>query len=102
MRNLAMLALLFNLLATLRSALRTRTELALENLAFCQPLATLRRSCSRPRLRPPARAFWLVLSRIWSLSADARVIVKADTVVRWHRAATQPPPEAHQLRPARN
>ena len=51
MRNLAMLALLCNLLATLRSALRTRTELALENLAFRQPLATLRRSSSRPRLR---------------------------------------------------
>ena len=88
MRNLAMLALLFNLLATLRSALRTRTELALENLAFRQPLATLRRSFSRPRprLRLTDRAFWLVLSRIWSLSADALVIVKADTAVRWHRA----------------
>jgi len=42
MRNLAMLALLFNLLATLRSALRTRTDLALENLAFRQPLTTCR------------------------------------------------------------
>jgi len=85
-RNLAMLALLFNLLATLRSALRTRTELALENLAFRQPLATLRRSSSRPRLRLTDRAFWLGLSPIWSLSADALVIVKADTVVRWQRA----------------
>jgi hypothetical protein len=36
-----MLALLLNLFATLRSALRTRAELALENLALRQQLAAL-------------------------------------------------------------
>ena len=43
MRQLPMLALL-KLLATLRSSLRTRAELALENLALRQQLGTLRRS----------------------------------------------------------
>ena len=80
-----MLALLLNLLATLRSALRTRTELALENLALRQQLGTLRRSSPRPRLRLTDRAFWVGLSQIWSRWADALVIVKPDTVVRWHR-----------------
>jgi hypothetical protein len=44
MRHLAMLALLLNLLASLRSAFQTRAELALENLALRQQLATLSRS----------------------------------------------------------
>jgi hypothetical protein len=39
-----MFGLLLSLLATLRSALRTRAELALENLALRQPPATLRRA----------------------------------------------------------
>ena len=37
----------------------------------------------------PAQArprFWLVLSRLWSRWADVLVVVKPDTVVRWHRA----------------
>ena len=42
MRNLAMPAPLLNLLAALRSALRTRAELALENLALRQQSATWR------------------------------------------------------------
>jgi transposase InsO family protein len=32
------------------------------------------------------RAFWIGLSQIWSRWADTLVIVKPDTVVRWHRA----------------
>jgi hypothetical protein len=86
MRHLGMLALLLSLLATLRSVLRVRAELALENLALCQQLATLHRSTPRPRLRPTDRAFWLLLSRIWSRWTDTLVVVKPDTVVRWHRA----------------
>jgi hypothetical protein len=31
------------------------------------------------------RAFWPVLSRLWSRWADVLVIVKPDTVVCWHR-----------------
>ena len=80
-----MLALLLTLLGTLRSALRTRAELALENLALRQQLACLRRSSPQPRLRLADRAFWVGLSQIWSRWSDALVIVKPDTVIRWHR-----------------
>jgi transposase InsO family protein len=48
-------------------------------------LANLRRTSSRPRLRNSDRAFWLVLSRLWSRWADVLVVVKPDTVLRWHR-----------------
>jgi hypothetical protein len=64
LRHLALLALLLSLLATLRSVLRVRAELALENLALRQQLAALYRSTPRPRLRPTDRAFRLLLSRI--------------------------------------
>ena len=81
-----MFGLLLNLLSALRSVLRTRAELALENLALRQQLATLSRSSPRPRLRLADRAFWIGLSQIWSRWADTLVIVKPATVVRWHRA----------------
>ena len=81
-----MVALILSLLGSLRSALRTRAELALENLALRQQLINLRRTSSRARLRNCDRAFWLVLSRFWSRWADALVVVKPDTVLRWHRA----------------
>jgi hypothetical protein len=82
-----MLALFLSLIGALRSALRTQANLALENLALRQQLANLRRTSGRPRLRRIDRAFWLVLSRLWSRWADVLVIVKPDTVVRWHRAS---------------
>jgi hypothetical protein len=46
----------------LHSALRTRADLAIENLALRQQLANFQRTSARPRLRKSDRAFWLVLS----------------------------------------
>jgi hypothetical protein len=46
-----MAALIVSLLGALRSAFRTRADLALENLALRQQLANLQRTCGRPRLR---------------------------------------------------
>ena len=59
-----MVALFLCLIGALRSALRTRADLALENLALRQQLANLRRTSGRPRLRRIDRAFWLALSRL--------------------------------------
>jgi transposase InsO family protein len=81
-----MFDLFLSLLGALLSAFRTRANLALENLALRQQLANLRRTSGRPRLYKSDRAFWLVLSRLWSRWADVLVVVKPDTVVRWHRA----------------
>jgi len=86
MHDPAVVALLMSLLGTLRSVFRTRAELALENLALRQQLANLRHTSGRPRIRMADRAFWLAISRLWSRWADVLVIVKPDTVVRWHRA----------------
>jgi transposase InsO family protein len=79
-------SLFLSLVGALRSTLRTRADLAIENLALRQQLANFQRTSGRPRLRKSDRAFWLVLSRLWSRWADVLVVVKPDTVVRWHRA----------------
>jgi hypothetical protein len=47
----AMFAIFVSLLRTLRSAFRTHTDLALENLALRQQLAAVRRCTHRVRLR---------------------------------------------------
>src|SRR5438128_2010965 len=53
------------LLRTFRSAVRTRRELALENLALRQQLAVWKARQPRPRLTEMDRIFWIVVSRLW-------------------------------------
>jgi hypothetical protein len=80
-----MATLLMRPLGAMRCTFHTRAELALENLALRQQLANLRHTSGRPRIRMADLALWLVLSRLWSRWADVLVIVKPDTVIRWHR-----------------
>ena len=67
------------------STFKARRELALENVALRQQLAVLRRSVKRPRLSKVDRVFWVLLRRIWTDWESVLVIVKPETVVRWHR-----------------
>jgi len=76
----------FNMiLVFLRALFGERLELAAENLALRQQLAVQQRSAKRSRLRQRDRIFWVWLSRFWSSWRSAVLIVKPDTVVRWHR-----------------
>jgi putative transposase len=79
-----MLGLVVAILGAVRAAFRTRAGLVAENLALRQQLAVLRAG-RRPRLRPVDRAFWVLLSRVWSRWADVLAIVKPATVIAWHR-----------------
>src|SRR6516225_2947608 len=78
------MALFFAIVGALRSASRSRASLVAENLALRQQLAVLRVG-RRPRLRPIDRAFWAVLSRVWSRWRDVVAIVTPATVIGWHR-----------------
>ena len=78
--------MIWSFLCSLTSALKTRRELALENLALRQQLAVLYRSVERPRLSDVDRGFWMLLRRIWTDWERVLVIVKPETVVRWHRS----------------
>ena len=64
--------------------------MALENLALRQQLAILARTHPRRRLRKTDRLFWLWLSRMWKNWQESLIVVKPDTVVRWHRKGFAP------------
>ena len=76
---------LWIVLGTLRSAVRTHRELALENLALRQQLAVWKARQSRPRLTEADRIFWVLLSRLWTNWRHSLQLVRPETVVRWHR-----------------
>ncbi|MDH3727447.1 MAG: integrase core domain-containing protein [Myxococcales bacterium] len=80
-----MLHLLYALLATARSSLKSRRELALENLALRQQLAIRKRKSKRPKLTKADRAFWVALCRLWPDWHNALILVKPETVIGWHR-----------------
>ena len=64
---------------------RSRLNLAMEIIALRQQLAVMKRSTPRPKLRTRDRLFWLMLRRFWRKWKDTLIIVKPDTVVKWHR-----------------
>jgi len=80
-----MILTILRLLSLIPSALKLRSDLALENLALRQHLAILNRQLRRPKLRWSDRFFWLLLSRFWRSWKGTLLIVKPDAVLRWHR-----------------
>jgi len=69
----------------LRSLVRSRIDLAIENAALRQQLAVLKQKRPRPQLQRFDRLFWVLLRHLWSGWAETLIIVKPGTVVRWHR-----------------
>ncbi|CAA9546964.1 MAG: Mobile element protein [uncultured Thermomicrobiales bacterium] len=65
---------------------RSRRQLLAENALLRQQLLVLRRSVKRPAMTPTDRAFLMLLAgrvRAWR---EALLIVRPDTLLRWHRA----------------
>jgi hypothetical protein len=83
-----MILTILRLLSMIPTALKLRSELALENLALRQQPAILNRHHRRPRLRKSDRVFWLLLLRSWSNWKETLVIVKPETVLRWQRSGS--------------
>ena len=73
------------LLRSLLALLRSREEQTIVELALRQQLAVYGHDRPRPRLTPFNRSFWVVLSRIWPRWKQHLVVVRPETVVRWHR-----------------
>ncbi len=63
----------------------SRQDIILENLALRQQLIVQQRSIKRPELKNADRIFWVWLSRIWNNWKSALIVVKPETVIRWHR-----------------
>jgi len=80
-----MLDLICGVFTWLRSFTRSHHELGLEIVALRQQLIVLKRRTKRAQLRRSDRLFWVLLRRLWPHWSKALLIVKPDTVVRWHR-----------------
>jgi hypothetical protein len=82
----AMMESLLLLVALLRAAVRDRGDVVAENLLLRHQLAVLTRPTrKRPRLRTRDRAFWLLARLARPAWRQHLVLVRPETVVRWHR-----------------
>jgi len=73
-------------LGALRSLVRSRVDLQIENLALRQQIVVLQCSVrKRPKPTSRDRLFWLCLSCICRDWRSILVIVKPEPVVAWHR-----------------
>jgi len=77
--------MLFLILRTFISALRSHRALALENLALRHQLDVLQRNVKRPRLPNRDRTLWIILLRFWADWRKSLTFVQPETVIRWHR-----------------
>jgi transposase InsO family protein len=68
-----------------RGFIVNRSNLILENLALRQQLTVQQRTVKRLKLKRKDRIFWAWLSRIWPQWKSALIVVKPETVIKWHR-----------------
>jgi hypothetical protein len=73
------------LFTTLLASFRSRTALQVEILALRHQVGVLQRSIQRPKLTAADRLLWVWLSAVWREWRSGIFIVKAATVIAWHR-----------------
>src|SRR5437870_6597341 len=83
----ALAALAIAILRSVLALFRSRQNQAIVELALRQQLAVYVHRHPRPRLSPLDRAFWVALSRLWPDWRSALIVVRPETVLRWHREA---------------
>jgi putative transposase len=83
MRSLVIFA--SSILRSARALFRSREEQLIVELALRQQLAIYAKDRPRPRLSPLDRTFWVALSLLWPQWKNYLVVVRPETVVRWHR-----------------
>jgi putative transposase len=69
------------------TSFRSRVALQVEILALRHQLCVLQRSVKRPKLSTADRLLWVGLSSVWNGWEAGLSIVKAATVLGWHRHA---------------
>jgi hypothetical protein len=86
--HLGMLELLSLLLRSLGAAVGSRADLVTENLLLRHQLAVLTRpGRKRPPLRAGDKLVWVLACQLCRAWRRHLVLVRPDTVVRWHRRA---------------
>ena len=67
------------------SIVRPRIALAAEVFALRQQLGILQRTVKWPQLHRRDRFFLVALSQLWKDWRKALIILKPETVIKWHR-----------------
>jgi hypothetical protein len=67
------------------ASFRSRAALQLEILALRHQLGVLQRSVKRPKLTRADRLLWVWLCTVWNDWRSGVLLVKASTVIGWHR-----------------
>ena len=81
-----MAQLLLLVLRKFVAAVRSRRDLALENLVLRHQLQVALRTNRHPRLHGPDRVLWVWLRRLWPERWREHLhVVQPETVLRWHR-----------------
>src|ERR1700687_1924118 len=81
-----MVEFLINLLLVARSKLKSRARLEAENIVLRQQVIVLsRKARSRVRLRNIHRLIFVWLCQMFPSILNAIIVVKPETVIRWHR-----------------
>ena len=73
------------LACALAAVFKSKSRLVAENLCLRQQLIVLKRRQARPRLRDADRRFWVLVCRWFSGWKQSLIVVKPETVIRWHR-----------------
>lgn len=68
-----------------RSLFKSDHDLRIENLALRQQLAVFKDKRPRPKIRDADQAFWAALRNAWPKWTNALILVKPETVTKWHR-----------------
>jgi putative transposase len=81
-----MFKLVWSLFEWFSAFLRSRNSLGLEIVVLRQQVNVLKHQHPRSMVSVWDQVFWVFLRRVWSRWAEVLVVVKPETVVRWHRA----------------
>ena len=84
-----------------KAIFKSRAKLVAKNLCLRQQLIVLKRRQIRPRLRDSDRRFWVLACQWFSGWRQSLLVVKPDTVVRWHRKGWKAYWRWRSSRPAR-
>ena len=73
------------LFALINALAADRSRLALENVALRQQVAVLQRSVKRAKIHDSDRVFWILIRRMLKNWRETLLIVRPETVIKWHR-----------------
>jgi putative transposase len=76
-------------LSTITDLARSKPQLIAENLLLRQQLVVVNRSVKRPRFTSTDRSLFVVLASRLQSWKEALLIVKPETILRWHRTGFQ-------------